>query len=37
MTGASDGIWDDSEWISWDWINQQLHDQGLRKEFPKAR
>ena len=41
MTGLpindpSDGIWDDGEWISWDWINGQLHDQDLKAEFPKA-
>jgi len=33
---SSDGVWDDGEWISWDWINGQLHDQELRREFPKA-
>ncbi len=41
MTGipindTSDGIWDDGEWISWDWINGQLHDQDLKAEFPNA-
>ena len=34
MTGrplkdTSEGIWDDGEWISWDWINSQLADQEL--------
>ena len=24
VTGAGDAIWDDGEWISWDYINQQL-------------
>lgn len=32
----SDGIYDDGEWISWDWINQQLHKNELRREFPNA-
>lgn len=33
---VSDGIWDEGEWISWDWINGQLHDQDLREQFPHA-
>lgn len=41
MTGQSigdisEGIWDDGEWISWDWINSQLADQELQREYPKA-
>ncbi len=41
MTGqalrdASDGIYDDGEWISWDWINQQLHLQELAAAYPWA-
>lgn len=41
MTGqplrdTSDGIYDDGEWISWDWINGHIADQELREEFPKA-
>jgi len=41
MTGqplrdSSDGIYDDGEWISWDWINRHLTDQELRGEFPNA-
>jgi hypothetical protein len=41
MTGqplrdTSDGIYDDGEWISWDWINGQIADQELKAEFPKA-
>jgi len=41
MTGRpirdiSEGVWDDGEWISWDWINGQLADQELQQEFPKA-
>ncbi len=41
MTGQeikdpADGIWDDGEWISWDWINQQIYEQERKVEFPKA-
>ena len=41
MTGRplrdySEGIYDDGEWISWDWINGQIADQDLKREFPKA-
>ncbi|OGT54856.1 MAG: hypothetical protein A3E01_18845 [Gammaproteobacteria bacterium RIFCSPHIGHO2_12_FULL_63_22] len=41
MTGKvlddpSDGIYDDGEWIHWDWINGQIEDQELRAEFPHA-
>jgi len=41
MTGrpindSSEAIWDDGEWISWDYINQQLHEQELREIFPNA-
>ncbi len=41
MTGqplrdTSDGIYDDGEWISWDWINGQIADQELRGEYPNA-
>ena len=32
----SDGIWDDDEWISWDWINQKVHEQDLRAQYPQA-
>ncbi|MBN8504907.1 MAG: hypothetical protein J0L58_10550 [Burkholderiales bacterium] len=39
MTGLplrdpGDGIYDDGEWISWEWINGQLHRQDLQKEYP---
>jgi hypothetical protein len=41
MTGkllhdSSEGIWDDGEWISWDWINGQLAAQELQAEYPAA-
>jgi hypothetical protein len=41
MTGRSyadvhEGIWDDGEFISWDWINGQLYHQELKDEFPNA-
>lgn len=38
MTGQpmdfGDGIYDDGEWISWSWINGQLHKQEIRHEYP---
>lgn len=42
MTGrplqdTSEGIYDDGEWISWDWINGQIADQELRAQYPLAR
>lgn len=41
MTGQplrdySEAVYDDGEWISWDWINGQLADQELRQEYPQA-
>ena len=40
MTGrpmdSGDGIYDDGEWISWDWINGQLHQQEIQKEYPEV-
>jgi hypothetical protein len=35
-TEFSDVMWDDGEWISWDWINQQIHKQDLQSEYPEA-
>ncbi|MDQ2655184.1 MAG: hypothetical protein M3Z20_19300 [Chloroflexota bacterium] len=32
----SEGIYEDGEWISWDWINGQIADQELQREYPKA-
>ena len=32
----SEGIWDDGEWISWDWINEQIYQQERQAEFPAA-
>lgn len=39
MTGqalhdTSGGIYDDGEWIGWDWINSQLYKSELREECP---
>jgi len=34
--GPADAVWDDGEWISWDWINQQLHQQELKERYPSA-
>ena len=36
MNHYSDGIYDDGEWISWDWINGQLYKQELQEQYPKA-
>lgn len=40
MTGrpmnVGDGIYDDGEWISWDWINGQLHRQDIQQEYPQV-
>lgn len=41
MTGQSlrdpsDGIWDDGEWVSWDYINEQLYINELKEEYPSA-
>lgn len=32
----SDGVWDDGEFVSWDWINGELAAQERQKEFPVA-
>lgn len=36
IASPADGIWDDGEWISWDYINQQIYEQEREKEFPEA-
>ncbi|HZY17524.1 MAG TPA: hypothetical protein VFE82_03535 [Ramlibacter sp.] len=41
MTGReypefSDGVWDDGEWLSWDWINEQIYRQELAQKYPEA-
>jgi hypothetical protein len=40
MTGrpmeCGDGIYDDGEWISWEWINGQLHEQEVKQEYPQV-
>src|SRR4051812_38503390 len=30
----SDGVCDDGEWISWDWINGQIYRQELAETYP---
>jgi hypothetical protein len=32
----SAGIWDDGEWISWDWINEHLEERELMAQYPGA-
>ena len=34
--GHWNAIWDDGEWISWDFINEQIEDQERRELFPKG-
>ena len=40
MTGrpmeVGDGIYDDGEWISWEWINGQLYKQELQQTYPQV-
>lgn len=40
MTGrpmeVGDGIYDDGEWISWEWINGQLRQQETEQTYPQA-
>ena len=41
MTGTvfndpADGIWDDGEFVSWNWINGQIHERELQQQFPAA-
>lgn len=33
---VGDGIYDDGEWISWDWINGQLYKQDIQREYPEV-
>ena len=32
-----EGFWEGGEWVSWDWINEQLYLQGRCEQFPVAR
>jgi hypothetical protein len=36
IEGSADAIWDDGEWISWEWINGQLYEQELKERYPEA-
>ena len=40
MTGrpmeVGDGIYEDGEWISWDWINGQLYRQEMQQVYPEV-
>jgi hypothetical protein len=36
IEGPGDAVWDDGEWISWDWINEQLNEQETQERFPEA-
>ena len=34
IDGPSDAIWDDGEWVSWDWINRQIYERELKERYP---
>ena len=34
--GPDNAIWDDGEWISWDWINEQIQYREWRARYPLA-
>lgn len=36
ITDPGEGIWEDGEWIGWDWINQEIEDNELKLLFPQA-
>ena len=36
LTDTADGIWSDDEWVSWDYINRQIHEQDRADQFPLA-
>jgi hypothetical protein len=36
MRDSSEGIWDDGEWVSWEYINGQLYENEIREEYPEA-
>jgi hypothetical protein len=36
LNDPSEGIWDDGEWISWDYINEQIDAQERQAQFPGA-
>jgi hypothetical protein len=33
---VGDGIYDDGEWISWEWINGQLYKQEVQQTYPQV-
>jgi len=36
IDGPLDAVWEDGEWISWNWIGEQLCIQDLCRKFPNA-
>lgn len=36
LNDSSEAVWDDGEWIGWDWINGQLIEQEMQADFPLA-
>ena len=37
IDGPSDAIWDDGEWVSWEYINDQIYVQDLKAQFQIGR
>ena len=36
IENSADGVWDDGEWISWDYINQHLAEREISREVPEV-
>jgi len=36
IDGPAEGIWDDGEWISWDWVNSNIYENELKSRHPNA-
>jgi hypothetical protein len=36
IDGPRDAVWDDGEWVSWDWINEQIYQQELQELYPNV-
>ena len=34
--GPHNAVWDDGEWVGWDWINSELAKAELREQYPNA-
>jgi len=36
MSDIFNGVWDDGEWVSWDWINTEITKSEMRSRFPNV-